>query len=170
MELEERERRLSLKREQGKRWREKYQERNKALRREWSKGYRERHRAEIRLKDRIKRAENPEAEKEKRRLKQIRDRDAGRRKIVRANRRARLRGAGKLSASIYPWLLEKQKGLCVYCRLPLAGSKAHLDHVVPLALGGPNVDSNMQLLCPPCNQRKGAKHPVSFAAELGMLL
>ena len=29
-----------------------------------------------------------------------------------------------------------------------------LDHIIPLYFGGKNVDSNYQLLCEPCNQKK----------------
>lgn len=36
--------------------------------------------------------------------------------------------------------------------------------------GGANDKSNIQLLCPHCNLSKGAKHPVDFMQERGMLL
>lgn len=32
-----------------------------------------------------------------------------------------------------------------------------VDHIVPLARGGTNADVNLQILCEPCNGRKGAK-------------
>jgi hypothetical protein len=36
-------------------------------------------------------------------------------------------------------------------------TSAHVDHIVPLALGGhPTDESNLQLLCGPCNLAKGA--------------
>ena len=32
-----------------------------------------------------------------------------------------------------------------------------IDHIVPRARGGPDVDDNLQLLCPTCNRRKGSR-------------
>lgn len=58
--------------------------------------------------------------------------------------------------------------LC-YCGKPL-GDAYHLDHVMPLALGGSNTDDNMQLLRDRCNLQKHAKHPVDFMQERGFLL
>lgn len=46
----------------------------------------------------------------------------------------------------------------------------HLDHVMPLALGGKHERSNLQLLCPPCNLHKNAKDPIAFMQERGFLL
>jgi 5-methylcytosine-specific restriction endonuclease McrA len=46
-------------------------------------------------------------------------------------------------------------------------TSAHVDHIVPLALGGhPTDESNLQLLCGPCNLAKGAARvaPWSIAA------
>jgi hypothetical protein len=48
---------------------------------------------------------------------------------------------------------QRDSGRCVEC-----GSQQELeyDHIIPLAMGGSNTDRNMQLLCAPCNRRKGA--------------
>ncbi len=43
-----------------------------------------------------------------------------------------------------------QSGKCNYC-----GLKLELDHKTPLANKGANRTSNYQLLCGPCNKRKG---------------
>lgn len=67
------------------------------------------------------------------------------------------------------WLMEAQGGRCAYCREKL-GREVHIDHVMPLALGGHNRRSNLQLTCPTCNLSKGATHPVVFAQSLGRLI
>lgn len=78
-------------------------------------------------------------------------------------RRARLRRAGgTLSRGLTATLYAQQNGKCPYCGVSLDGGH-HLDHKMPLALGGANADHNIQLLCPLCNRRKGAKHPDVFA-------
>lgn len=59
-------------------------------------------------------------------------------------------------------LFTSQRGTCPNCQSPLirrGAGKYHVDHVMPIALGGNNWPSNLQLLCPPCNLDKGAKHP-----------
>ena len=89
-------------------------------------------------------------------------------RINRQNRRDRINGR-KLSVGIVAKLFKLQKGLCVCCKAPL-GLGYHLDHIMPLALGGLNVDENTQLLTAKCNLKKHAKHPVDFMQERGFLL
>ena len=70
-----------------------------------------------------------------------------------ANRRARGKGAeGKFSKSDILALLEKQNDACAICNSVLV--KYHVDHIKPLARGGSNWPSNLQILCPSCNSRK----------------
>jgi len=45
-----------------------------------------------------------------------------------------------------------------------------VDHIYPIALGGTNEGSNLQLLCRFCNRSKGAKHPVDYMQKRGFLL
>jgi 5-methylcytosine-specific restriction endonuclease McrA len=86
------------------------------------------------------------------------------------NRRALIASAGgKLSADLFERLFVLQKGRCACCSKPL-GDNPHLDHIMPLAMGGANEDSNMQLLRQTCNNRKHAKHPVDYMQERGFLL
>jgi len=86
------------------------------------------------------------------------------------NRRARKRGSGgKLSSGLSVKLFNLQRGKCACCKQPL-GDNYHLDHIFPLALGGANEDSNMQLLRKVCNLQKHAKHPVEFMQQRGSLL
>jgi hypothetical protein len=92
-------------------------------------------------------------------------------RIHRQNRRAREREAGgKLSKGLAKRLFTLQHGKCACgCKQPL-GTDYHLDHRMPLALGGTNTDDNMQLLTATCNLKKGAKHPVEFMQSNGFLL
>lgn len=91
-------------------------------------------------------------------------------KIGRRNRRAKIKGnGGKLSPNILQTLMALQKGKCACCSKPLKDGH-HLDHIMPLALGGTNTDDNVQLLTPACNLRKGAKHPDDWARSNGRLL
>lgn len=86
------------------------------------------------------------------------------------NRRAKKRGnGGKLSNGLSDRLFKLQNGKCPCCGLPL-GKDPHLDHILPLDLGGANVDSNMQLLRKGCNLKKHTKHPVDFMQSRGFLL
>lgn len=86
------------------------------------------------------------------------------------NRRAKVKAVGgTLSKDIYERLFKLQKGKCACCGKPL-GSKGHLDHIMPIAMGGKNEDSNTQLLTQRCNNQKHAKHPVDFMQSRGFLL
>jgi 5-methylcytosine-specific restriction endonuclease McrA len=86
------------------------------------------------------------------------------------NRNAKKRGnGGTLSRGLSEKLFKLQGGKCACCALPL-GKNFHLDHIMPIALGGPNIDSNIQLLRPRCNIQKKAKHPVDFMQSRGFLL
>ena len=100
----------------------------------------------------------------------VRDPEAWREKLAmqRRNKKARVKGRGRLSWGLTKRLLVLQRGKCAACAEKMA--TYHRDHIVPLALGGLNVDTNIQLLCPPCNMSKGAKPPVEFMQSRGFLL
>ncbi|AMM23187.1 HNH endonuclease [Variovorax sp. PAMC 28711] len=86
-----------------------------------------------------------------------------------AKRRATKLGAGGAytSADVQS-LLRLQKSKCPVCRDSLRNGY-HVDHVMALARGGSNDRLNLQLLCPSCNQSKGAKDPLVFANQRGQL-
>lgn len=92
-------------------------------------------------------------------------------RITGQNYRARKRASGGvLSLDLSAKLFRLQRGKCACgCKQPL-GDDYHLDHIMPLALGGANVDTNMQLLRQRCNNQKHAKHPVDFMQSRGFLL
>lgn len=58
----------------------------------------------------------------------------------------------------------RQKSRCYWCNFRL--DKYHVDHVVPLALGGGNGPENIVVSCPACNQRKHATHPMDWAGVM----
>lgn len=92
-------------------------------------------------------------------------------RIRNQTRRARKKaGGGEISAGLPEKLYRLQRGMCACgCKQPL-GDDFHLDHIMPLALGGSNTDDNIQLLRALCNRQKSAKHPVDFMQSRGYLL
>lgn len=62
-----------------------------------------------------------------------------------------------------------QRWKCAACAVDIR-KQYHLDHIVALSKGGKHDPINLQLLCPRCNVRKSAKHPVEFMQEMGFLL
>lgn len=92
-------------------------------------------------------------------------------------RRTRRKNAeGSFSLNDLSSILSRQRSLCVYCHrkisfLPRKGElKTHVDHIMPLARGGSNWPSNLQMTCFQCNTRKGAKDPFKWAQQIGRLL
>ena len=77
-----------------------------------------------------------------------------------ARRRAR-----KASAVFQTWVrrTDHDDALCYWCG---TDDIAHVDHVMPISLGGPAVPSNEVPSCADCNLRKNAKHPLVWIAEL----
>ena len=78
------------------------------------------------------------------------------------------------SPNIKQILYDKQKGRCA---APCLDGKIgrefpidifEIDHINPRSKGGQDVDSNLQLLCPPCNRKKGNKTMTHLMELLGM--
>lgn len=114
------------------------------------------------------RAANPDREKSNHKAWRAANPEAY--KIHNQNRRAlKVGNGGVLSKGLSAKLFKLQKGKCACCGIPL-GDKYHLDHIMPLSLGGSNTDDNMQLLRQRCNNQKHAKHPVDFMQSRGFLL
>lgn len=86
-----------------------------------------------------------------------------------SNRRALIKSFGRLTRGIVRKLMRLQRGLCPNCEVEITHDY-HVDHIEPLARGGKNVDANVQLLCPTCNIKKGAKDPFDWAKLHGRLL
>lgn len=83
--------------------------------------------------------------------------------------KAKRRGLGRLPRGTVKRIGELQRWQCIVCRIDIR-EKFHLDHIFPIAKGGEHKAENLQLLCPTCNVRKNAKHPVDFMQEKGFLL
>lgn len=90
------------------------------------------------------------------------------------NARARKRRAdGRHTLNEVLAIFDAQRGLCANCETKLFRSgkqKFHVDHIMPLALGGSNWHSNLQCLCKSCNLSKNAKDPIGWAQENGRLI
>lgn len=109
---------------------------------------------------------NPEKKRQKNRehyqknKSQYRSRDRFRRALE-------IGAAGSHTPEDIETLFMAQNGLCASphckCQLITEGKgKFHIDHDIPLVLGGSNGISNLSLLCPTCNKSKGAKTMTEF--------
>ena len=90
-------------------------------------------------------------------------------KVREFSKRRRGRLIGRLPSGTVSRIGALQKWKCAVCTTSIL-RKYHVDHVLPLAKGGEHKAENIQLLCPTCNVRKSAKHPVDFMQERGFLL
>ena len=90
----------------------------------------------------------------------VRERERrARRKLERAHATLARDGAGapprreRIPREIRQAVFERDGGRCVEC-----GSDFDIqyDHVIPFSMGGASTVANLELLCAPCNQRKGA--------------
>ena len=91
-------------------------------------------------------------------------------RAIERNKRAKKKEAvGKHTGADVKAILAKQKHRCAYCTKSLR-SRYHIDHIMPIARDGSNDRRNLQALCPTCNTKKWAKHPLDYAREIGLLL
>ncbi len=66
-------------------------------------------------------------------------------------------------------ILLMQGRKCACCRVSIK-KKYHIDHIIPLSMGGRNDRRNLQILCAPCNLSKHALDPIDFMRSRGKLL
>lgn len=64
-----------------------------------------------------------------------------------------------ISVKLRRLVRQRARDRCEYCRLSQEGQEAtfHVDHVIPVAQGGPTADWNLALACVSCSLRKGAR-------------
>lgn len=75
-------------------------------------------------------------------------------RIREANRRA---SGGTFTKADVEAIRKAQGNRCYLCGKKL--KKYHIDHFIPLALGGTSDPGNLRLACPHCNLSKNDKHP-----------
>lgn len=86
------------------------------------------------------------------------------------NRRAKRKGSpGSYTQEDVLEILKSQRDRCAYCKKKLS-AKWHVDHIMPIHLGGTNDRSNIQVTCERCNLEKSWKDPICFAQQRGLLL
>lgn len=160
----------------------KYREKNKDKVKASVSAWADKNKDKIKIKDAKWKSENSErvarvkrewTEKNKEkiaaRMKVYASENKGALKIIAQNRRAKKQAGGILSKGIAEKLMVMQKGKCVICRKNLNGD-FQLDHIIPIALGGLNIDENIQLLHGTCNRQKHARDPIVHMQSLGLLI
>lgn len=154
-------------------WREENPERSREASRAWAENNRERSRANARAWARAnpeRRRENNRAwrgvNKERQRGNMRAWQQANPEKCHAAQHRRRAR---KACAVPQRWTVDHTLGdplACWWCGRGLLGATAHVDHVMPIRLGGPAETANEVMSCADCNHSKNAKHPLVWIAEL----
>ena len=67
-------------------------------------------------------------------------------------------------------LMRRQDNTCVYCGYRRIATSMDIDHIIPVVRGGSNDESNLQVICRQCNQRKGLQTDEEFRARYARLV
>ena len=67
-------------------------------------------------------------------------------------------------------LMSRQSNTCSYCGSRRIARSMDIDHMTPVVRGGSNDDSNLQVICSPCNQRKGMMTDTEFRERYARLV
>ena len=59
---------------------------------------------------------------------------------------------GQIPDDLKQYVWQRDGGRCRHCG---ATTELQFDHIIPVAKGGATSDENLQILCGPCNRRKG---------------
>ena len=75
-------------------------------------------------------------------------------------------GRSKIPRAIREKVLSRDGFKCQYCGVVFPADRLTIDHLIPLAMGGPDEITNYVSACEPCNSRKGHLPLHEFAATL----
>ena len=67
-------------------------------------------------------------------------------------------------------LMRRQDNTCVYCGHRRIAPSMDIDHIIPVVRGGSNSESNLQVICRRCNQRKGLQTDEEFRTRYARLV
>lgn len=153
-------------RERARVWREANPEKVREAKRRYNEANREkvkesarRYYEENRGKERERNLRYNEAHREKRRDYERRWREANPEKHAErsARRRAREAGAPVVELLDRVAIIARDKSTCHICGKRCKPAELHLDHLVPISLGGEHSARNVRVACRDCNLRKGAR-------------
>lgn len=60
---------------------------------------------------------------------------------------------GSIPADVKQLVWNRDGGACCSCG---SNEELQFDHIIPVSMGGASTEDNLQILCGPCNRRKGA--------------
>ena len=91
--------------------------------------------------------------------------------IARSNER-RVRPTERVSwpRGLKRQLMRRQDNTCIYCGFRRIATSMDIDHIIPVVRGGSNDAGNLQVICRPCNQRKGVQTDEEFRARYARLV
>jgi hypothetical protein len=133
-------------------------ERSKAYFREYFR------RSDVKTRARIKSNQPAEKQRRKEYAKQYWER-TGVKEKARLRDYKRRSAPGSFTKADIDDIRKAQGNRCYICHKKL-GKKYHIDHFIPIILGGTNDPGNLRLACPRCNLSKGPKHP----HDMGILI
>ncbi len=73
------------------------------------------------------------------------------------------------SQSVREMIYKKADGRCELCGRKILYNNMTLDHIVPLAMGGEDAESNLQCTCKACNEFKGRILPEEFLDRISSI-
>ena len=176
---DEKKKKLKNWREKSKEHIEKYERDNKEMLSKRFKKYREKNKEKLKIEIKEWRKKNSEYvveyrkkyyEENKEKIKEKRKQNYEQSRCIVRNRRAKIKKSeGTHSRKDIEKILFLQKNKCASCGTDVK-KNYHVDHIMPIALGGGNGPDNLQILCKSCNLKKNSKHPIDWAQQNGRLL
>ena len=91
--------------------------------------------------------------------------------FIRANER-RIRPTERVTwpKGLKQRLMRQQDNTCVYCGYRRTAASLDIDHIIPVVRRGSNNEDNLQVICRPCNQRKGLQTDEDFRTRYARLV